>query len=282
MRFSEAMRIEEQNDGRLVANFDRSWWVVNGPNGGVIAALLIRAAQHYLGGDRCVRTATTHFLAVPKEGPVHLEVSVERQGRIAAFATVRMTQEDRPIATALVACADMEIVSHEWEQRSFPTLPPIAETWVMTRNSDDVPLRSRWDQRWGLGVPGVPETSTVPGGYEAGGWVRLVEPEPYDEALLAAMADCWVPAVMVHSDVALHTPTLELTVQFRTDPRNIDLKRNDYCAAVFRQLSGREGFIDETGEIWSPDGHLLALCRQIGVVLPRPDETLGQWEFVRS
>ena len=282
MRFREAMMMEEQDDGRLVASFDRSWWVVNGPNGGIIAALLIRAAQHYLGGDRCVRTATTHFLAAPKEGPVHLEVSVEREGRIASFATVRMTQDNQHIATALIAAAEMEIVSHEWEQRNLPTLPAIDETWMMESNSHDVPLRSRWEQRWGLGVPGVPETSTVPGGYEAGGWVRLSEPEPYDEAVLAAMADCWVPAVMVHSDVAVHTPTLELTVQFRTDPRNIDLRGDDYCAAIFRQLSGREGFIDETGEIWSPDGHLLVLSRQIGVVLPRPDEAVGPWEFVRS
>ena len=74
----------------------------------------------------------------------------------------------------------------------------------------------------------------------------------------------------------------ELTVQFRTDPRNIDLSSESYCAAVFRQLSGSEGFIDETGEIWSPDGQLLVLSRQIGVVLPRPDDTIGQWEFVRS
>ena len=96
------------------------------------------------------------------------------------------------------------------------------------------------------------------------------------------MSDSWVPAVMVHSGHAVHTPTLELTVQFRTDPRNIDLSSESYCAAVFRQLSGSEGCIDETGEIWSPDGKLLVLSRQIGVVLPRPDDTIGQWEFVRT
>ena len=282
MRFSEAMMMEERADGRLEARFDRSWWVVNGPNGGIIVALLVRAAQYYLGNERCVRTVTTHFLAAPTEGAVEIQVTVEREGRIAAFATVRMTQEGRQIATALVATAEMKVVSHEWEQRNFPDLPAIDETWVMASKLPDVPLRRCWEQRWGLGVPGVPQTSTIPGGYEAGGWVRLSEPEPYDEALLAAMSDCWVPAVMVHSGHAVHTPTLELTVQFRTDPRNIDLSSESYCAAVFRQLSGSEGFIDETGEIWSPDGQLLVLSRQIGVVLPRPDDTIGQWEFVRS
>ena len=32
MRFSEAMEMQELEAGRLVAHFDRSWWV-NGPNG---------------------------------------------------------------------------------------------------------------------------------------------------------------------------------------------------------------------------------------------------------
>jgi len=280
MRFSEAMKMDEQDDGCLVANFDRSWWVVNGPNGGIIAALMVRAAQHYLGQDRCVRTVTTHFMSAPTEGPVCLAVTVERVGKIAGFAAVRMTQEDRLIATALVAVAAVEPALHEWEQREFPILPTIENSWLMRSMPPRVPLHSRWERYWGLGVPGVPETSTIPGGYEAGGWIRLSEPEPYDEALLAAMADSWIPAIMAHTDFAVHAPTLELTVQFRTDPRTLEMSDDAYCVAVFRQLSGREGFIDETGEIWSPDGQLLVLSRQLAVLLPRSDDMVGKWEFV--
>ena len=280
MRFSEAMEMEEQEVGRFLAHFDRSWWVVNGPNGGVIAALMVRAAQHCLTGDRCVRTITTHFVSAPKEGPVSIEVTVERQGKIAGFASLRMVQEDRLIATSLVAVAAVDQVPHQWEQRNFPKLPSLENCWLMQTTPPLVPLHSRWDRRWGLGVPGVPDTSTIPGGYEAGGWIRLSEPELYDEALLAAMSDAWVPAIMAHTDLAVHAPTLELTVQFRTDPRELDMTSDTYCAAVFRQLSGREGFIDETGEIWSPDGQLLALSRQLAVLLPRNDDMVGNWEFV--
>ena len=280
MRFSEAMEMEEREPGRLIAHFDDSWWVVNGPNGGVIAALMVRAAQHYLARDRCVRTVTTHFVSAPNEGSVVLEVTVERIGKIAGFASVRMLQEDRLIATSLVAIAAVEQVAHHWEQRNFPQLPTLENCWLMKTTPPLVPLHSRWDRRWGLGVPGVPETSTVAGGFEAGGWIRLSEPEPYDEALLAAMADAWVPAVMAHTDFAVHAPTLELTVQFRADPRALEMTSETYCAAVFRQLSGSEGFIDETGEIWSPDGQLLVLSRQLAVLLPRDDDMVGKWEFV--
>ena len=280
MRFSEAMEMQELEAGRLVAHFDRSWWVVNGPNGGVIAALMVRAAQHCLAEDRCVRTVTTHFVSAPKEGSVTIEVTVERQGKIAGFASLRMLQQDRLIATSLVAVAEVDQVPHQWEQRNFPKLPALEDCWMMKTPPPLVPLHSRWDRRWGLGVPGQPDTSTVAGGYEAGGWIRLSEPEPFDEALLAAMADAWVPAIMAHTDLAVHAPTLELTVQFRADPRELKMTSDNYCAAVFRQLSGGEGFVDETGEIWSPDGQLLALSRQLAVLLPRDDDMVGNWEFV--
>ena len=85
---------------------------------------------------------------------------------------------------------------------------------------------------------------------------------------------------MAHTDLAVHAPTLELTVQFRADPRELEITSDNYCAAVFRQLSGGEGFVDETGEIWSPDGQLLALSRQLAVLLPRDDDMVGNWEFV--
>ena len=280
MRFSEAMEMQELEAGRLVAHFDRSWWVVNGPNGGVIAALMVRAAQHCLAEDRCVRTVTTHFVSAPKEGSVTIEVTVERQGKIAGFASLRMLQQDRLIATSLVAVAEVDQVPHQWEQRNFPKLPALEDCWMMKTTPPLVPLHSRWDRRWGLGVPGQPDTSTVAGGYEAGGWIRLSEPEPFDEALLAAMADAWVPAIMAHTDLAVHAPTLELTVQIRADPRELVITSDNYCAAVFRQLSGGEGFVDETGEIWSPDGQLLALSRQLAVLLPRDDDMVGNWEFV--
>ena len=49
MKFSKAMAMNEVADGRFTAGFDQSWWVVNGPNGGIIAALCLRAAQQRLG-----------------------------------------------------------------------------------------------------------------------------------------------------------------------------------------------------------------------------------------
>lgn len=50
---------------------------------------------------------------------------------------------------------------------------------------------------------------------------------------------------------------------------------------VFRQQSGREGFLDESGEIWSPEGQLLVLSRQIGILLLVPDGVTLERKFER-
>jgi len=267
--FTDATRVVERSDGSFVATFDRSWWVVLGPNGGIIAALLVRAAQLKVGEHRAPRTITVHYIRPPAEGEVQIEVTVDQSGRTVSFPSLRMFQNERLIASALVALADPRETPFAWEQRSPPRTLPIEQAFMMEGEGVDVPIRHRWDQAWTIGVPGEPDTTTVEG-YEGGGWLRLSDPAPYDAPLLAAMADSWVPAVMVHTDRPIHTPTLELTVHFRIDATCAGLDPEEHCLAVFRQLSSHEGFLDESGEIWSADGRLLAMCRQMGVVLPRP------------
>lgn len=268
-RFDDAIALEGIGEGRYRGRFDRAWWVVVGPNGGVTAAMLLRAAVQEVGDDRAPRSLTVHYVRPPGEGPVEVVVEVQSHGRSVTFVTCRMFQTERLVATALVALAAERDVVEEWEQRVMPQTKSLKDSYVMEPADVDVPIRERWDEGWTIGVPGRNDTA-VSGGYEVGGWIRLSEPEPYSAPLLAAMADAWVPAVMVHTGAAVHTPTLELTVHFRRDVTRLGLDPSAHCLAHFRQHSAHEGFLDESGEIWGPDGELLVVCRQMGVVLARP------------
>ena len=83
---------------------DRGWWIVRGPNGGYVAAVLLRAMAARLGDPgRAPRSLTVHYTAPPAEGLVRIEVQVERSGRSLTTLSARMTQEGRLLALALAA-----------------------------------------------------------------------------------------------------------------------------------------------------------------------------------
>ena len=43
---------------------------------------------------------------------------------------------------------------------------------------------------------------------------------------------------------------------------------DDFLLAVFRTNAAADGFMEEDGEIWAPDGTLLAQCRQLALLMP--------------
>jgi acyl-CoA thioesterase len=274
--FARDTELSTLGSGSYRAELNRNWWVIAGPNGGLLAALLLRAVEaevgrRDVGQGRSVRTMTVHYLAPSVEGDAELEVEVDKHGRSVSFATVTLSQQGRLIAKALVLLAAERPAVREWQQRHLPSVLDLGDSFLAVDGLDEVPLRERWDQRWAIGVPGFPDTNPE-GLLQVGGWTRLADPHPYDGAVLAAMTDSWVPAVIVHEDARLTSPTLELTIHFRTDPARLGLGPEDHVLAVFRQETGSEGYLDESGELWSADGRLLVVCRQLGAVLERPDE----------
>lgn len=274
--FASDTELSALGGGSYRAELNRNWWVIVGPNGGLLAALMLRAVEAEVGTrdgghGRSVRTMTVHYLSPSVEGYAELEVEVDKHGRSVSFATVTLSQQGRLVAKALVLLSAERPSVREWQQRQPPSALDLGDSFFAVDGPDEVPLRERWDQRWAIGVPGHPDTN--PGGLlQVGGWTRLQDPHPYDGAVLAAMTDSWVPAVIVHEDARLTSPTLELTIHFRSDPARLGLGPEDHVLAVFRQETGHEGYLDESGEIWSADGRLLVVCRQLGAVLERPDE----------
>jgi acyl-CoA thioesterase len=102
----------------------------------------------------------------------------------------------------------------------------------------------------------------------AGGWIRLPEHRPVDALLAAAITDGWLPPMFgrVHEMVAV--PTVDLTIHFRADLPHPGLAADGFVLAAFRSTVAAGGFLEEDGEIWAPDGTLLAQSRQLAVILP--------------
>ena len=251
--------------GRYTADLDEGWWIVDGPNGGYIAAVLMDAlVQAVDDAGRTCRSFTVHYLSRAVAGPVEIEVTIERKGRSMTSLAARLTQGGRTVATALAAFS----TSRPGPGFSDPVMPTAAPPERIDAPVFDESLPPaavpemirRYDQRWALG------SRPFTGGEVAltGGWIRLAEMRPLSDAMLVAYTDAWMPAMFSRVGGAWGITTVDLTVHIRsTPPPGYD----DWCLVQFRSVMSADGFCEEDGEIWTRDGQLLAQSRQLAAIV---------------
>lgn len=274
-RFIEDTAIERIGDGCYSATMDRGWWIVLGPNGGYVAAVVARAITAEVSAGaaaadapKTIRSLTLHYLKPPSEGPVRIEVTVERRGRSVATVTARMFQDDvlMVIAIAAVTCPRdgyefNELVAPTTPApESLPELPPLEELIPMNGRYDLIPCVGSAGHGWPGSADWSPAVEPMPA--VSGGWLRFSDPTPIDEIALVAIADAWFPPVFHRApDRLLPVPTVDLTVhvhQLPADPL-------DWVLVRFESPLGVKGYLVENGEIWDRHGNLLAVCRQLAV-----------------
>ncbi len=262
-RFDRDTQVTSLGGGAFAATVDRGWWVARGPNGGFIAALLVRALEAAVADPaRQLRSLTVHYTRPPVEGPARIETQVERAGRSLTTLSARLLQGGELQALALAAFSK----PRQTAELHHAVMPEVAPPEAIPRRAEArVPIHERYEQRWAIG----PRYFEGARGREAltGGWIRLAEgSRPLDGALLAAYADAWPPSVFASSELPMAlggVPTVDLTVHVRAPLPLAD----DFVLVAFRTREVTDGFLEEDGEIWSRDGRLLAHSRQLGVLL---------------
>jgi acyl-CoA thioesterase len=261
-RFATDTAVTPLGDHRYRAAIDPGWWVIRGPNGGYLAALVLRAiTTDVADAARRPRSFTVHYLRPPREGDVELIVQPERVGRTTTVVTARMLQDGKLTALA-VAALGLDRPGPEFAHLPMPDAPGPDDLSPPPLSPVEIPLRARFEMRVALGRPlwnPEPATQAV-----TGGWIRLADPEPLDAHVLAALTDAWFPAVFTTTKVPLGVPTVDLTIHFRDEPPTA----HDWVFVRFVSRHGSGGFLEEDGELWSRDGRLLAQSRQLALAVP--------------
>jgi acyl-CoA thioesterase len=260
-RFTNDTAVSALGSGRYQATIDRGWWIERGPNGGYLAAIVLRSVLAEVADPRRrPRSCTLHYLRPPVEGPCEVRVTIERTGRGLSTASARLVQDGRDCIVALVALG-IDRPGPALHDHPAPSVPGPEELPAREPPSSaiDIPFRHRFDLRPAIGAP--PFTSGARA--ETGGWIRTRDGDAVDDLLLVALTDSWPPAIFARLDPPVGVPTVELTVHLRGAPS----AESEWCLVRFRTLEVGAGYLEETGEVWSQDGRLLAESRQLAVVL---------------
>ena len=242
--------------GGLTCAVDPDWWVVAGPNGGYLAAIVVHALETRVAtAERPLRSLTVQYQRAPKPGPAQIEVTLEREGRSVTFARVTLRQGERLALIALAVLAAPADSAIDLSAAVPPSVPgPDDIETLSDAPSEAPPFGRHFDYR-----PAVEERDD--GVAVTGGWLRLHEPHDLDAALVCALCDSWFPAVfsVVHRPMAV--PTLDLTVHVRAAlPRP-----GDWVLGRFTTSTARDGFLEEDAQLFSADGELLAQSRQLAL-----------------
>ncbi|HEX3593766.1 MAG TPA: thioesterase family protein [Polyangiaceae bacterium] len=250
--------------GRYEGHIDPGWWIINGPNGGYIAAILLRALTAEVDDlVRAPRSLTIHYLRPPAEGPVDIHTVKEREGRTLTTATARLFQDGKLIAIAIGAFAATR-TGFEFVDRKMPSLPPPEKCQKLReKHPAAVELQHRYDSRLG--------TSDEPGAAHGrlAGYIRFEEPRIVDALAVAAFTDSFPPAVFTRAPAGAAlggVPTIDLTIHFRARLPLSGATPLDRCVVQFTSSAAHEGFVEEESEVWSESGVLLAQSRQLALV----------------
>lgn len=239
------------------------WSTPRGLLGGYVMAIVLRGMELAVDDPgRMARSMTMHFLRAPQPGPIAVQARVERAGRSLSALSARLEQGGELMALALGA------FSAPWESPEINESPmpdvapsdgrkPLAEMFPQAGPFPDFAQRLTMQPRFGAPPFSGADVS------EIGGWLGLVEERPIDSLATVLLADAWFPAPWPRLRKLAPAPTIDLTVHFRA-PLPIEAT---LVLGRFRTRLVRDGFFEEDGELWAPDGTLVAQSRQLALLI---------------
>lgn len=249
--------------GRWKGAIPEGWDIREITNGGFLMAMATRAMEAETDGRELI-SATGSFVNPGSSGPVEIVVEPLKSGRSLSTLTATVLREGKSLVyvTGVYAEPDRPKPESDLVLGKPPQLPA-PDDCVRAVPAQDrefpPPITGKVDVRV------HPEDASAleerPGDRPIiRGWFRLLDDEPMDAHGVVLATDCFAPAIFNSPYPAGWTPTIDLSVQVR-EPRP-----QGWLACRFDTRFVTGGMLEEDGQIWTEDGRLVALSRQLALV----------------
>lgn len=258
--FDAATALEALPDGTWRGETSDDYWNMVGPFGGIVAACLLRAAFDHPERRGEPVALTVNFCAALARGGFTIAARPARTNRSTQHWTMEMRQgEGNSVATAT---ALFGVRPPTFEHR--PAAPPPAPAFEQVARfvAPNLGWTQRYDFRFVAGALERDGEGDGTGPALSVLWVKSVPPRPLDFAGLAALCDIFFGRIIHVRRRMLPFGTVSMTAYFHASAA-------DLAAQGDRPVLGRadsrvfeRGFHDQSAELWSVDGRLLATSHQ--------------------
>jgi acyl-CoA thioesterase len=260
--FDTATLLEALPDGRWRGHTSPAYANMVGPFGGVTAACLLQAPMQHPSRLGEPVALTVNFAAALADGEFIVEARALRTNRSTQHWAIELSQAGEVAASATAVFA-LRRPTWSAPEAAPPANLPAPE--ALTR----APLVGRpawtrhYDMRFARG--GMPEAfdEQLQTDSLSQVWVRDEPPRPLDFVALASLCDSFFPRIFVRRRKVAPIGTVSLTTYFHADTAMLQAQADRHVLGVARALNFRNGYFDQTAEVWSDDWQLLASSHQL-------------------
>jgi len=262
--FDRAIAVRPDVDGTIAAEARTDYWAFVGQFGGVTAATCLNALMRHPEAAGQPIALTVNFAAPIQAGAFRLSLRRVRASRSTQHWSVEIHQGDdaEPRTTATAVLAERrESWSHQ--PATPPSLPPFEALRELVL-PDTVPWVGRYRFWFESGGPVRSDAPLSPPGSAASRfWLADAVERPVDLPALASMADTFFGRIFQVRGQIVPFGTVSLTTYFHSDVE--ELRAIDTRRVIARADARRfhRSYSDQSGELWSPDGRLLATSHQV-------------------
>lgn len=261
----EALQLASDAPGQYQGQTHAGYWNMVGPFGGITAATLLRAVMEHPGRLGDPLSLTVNYAGALEAGAFTVQATPVRTNRSTQHWTLSILQpgaDGAPVVTT-TATAVTALRRETWSMADMPMpeVPPPAQQ-ARIPNGFGLEWLNRYEMR--------PIAGAIPQAWDGGGdhslsqlWMRDAPPRPLDFCALTALADLFFPRVWLRR--ARHVPagTVSITVYFHASAAQLQATGTGYLLGQARGQEFRNGFFDQTVQLWNEAGTMLATSHQI-------------------
>ncbi len=258
--FDQAVALSATAEGEYTGATSPAFANMVGPFGGVTAATALNAVlQHpaLLGEPVAL---TVNFCAPMADGAFLATARPVRTNRSTQHWVMELSQAGQVVMTATAMTAARR---ETWGMDDEP-MPAVAAPASVAppRQAPTVEWVRRYEMRFVEG--GIPSTWDGGGGHsQTRLWMREASPRALDFTSLTALADVFFPRVWLRRATFVPVGTVSMTVYFHAGAAPLAELGHGWVLGQARAQAFRNGFFDQTAQLWSEGGHLLATSHQV-------------------
>jgi acyl-CoA thioesterase len=259
--FDEATTVTA-GDSRWQGRTSPDYFAFVGPFGGFTAATILRALMQHPQRSGDPLAITVNYCAPIAEGEFDLDVRLVKANRSSQHWCVELSQGGSDVATLATAVFAERRPSWSHQAVRMPEAKPFATIPRYTKIT--VPWAQQYDFRFIDGDPNFASGKGMPASAYSKLWIGDRVPRKIDMLSLVSMSDAFFARVFHVRGELVPFGTVTLTTYFHLSVEDLAAEDITHVLAAADAKIFNRSYQDQSGELWSPSGKLIATTTQMG------------------